>query len=227
MKYSHIPFTLTHNGKTYYTNMKYAYKMGKLLNKSVVRNKIIVPYTNWDMRIDVYTGRKTIQKDLEGNPKKISSRPVEIYGYYLVEKTTNIKSSNLPFNEIHISLDNMLKVYYKHKKEKGFTYETCKRIMNKNFNGGACFGFIFDITGDIIINLKTISKYTFHKDYLHNVCSCLSHEVLHSVLLKTDSEESNLKWDNIAIDLELQGYLGGSASEELFEEVKRRLSRGE
>lgn len=86
MKYSHIPFSLTHNGKTYYTNMKYAYKMGKLLNKEVVRNKIIVPYTNWDMRIDVYTGRKTIQKDLEGNPKKISSRPVEIYAYYLVNK---------------------------------------------------------------------------------------------------------------------------------------------
>lgn len=91
MIYSHIPFIFNHNGKTYYTNMKYAYKMARVLNKSVVRNKIVVPYTNWDMRVDVYTGRKTIQKNLDGEPKKISSHPVEIYGYYLVTKIKGVK----------------------------------------------------------------------------------------------------------------------------------------
>jgi len=86
MIYSHIPFSLNYNGKTYYTNLKYAYKIAIKLNKIVMRHIITVSYTNWDMRIDVYTGKRTIQKDLEGNPKKLSSRPVEVYGYYLVDK---------------------------------------------------------------------------------------------------------------------------------------------
>ena len=86
MFYSHIPFSITIGNKTYYTNLKYAYKIAIQLNKTVVRNKIIVPYTNWDKRIDPYTGRKTIQKNLDGDPKKLSSKPVEVYGYYLINK---------------------------------------------------------------------------------------------------------------------------------------------
>jgi len=81
---NHIPFSLNQNGKTYYTNGSYALKIGHKLGKQVLRNLITVTYTTWDTRIDVYTGKKTVQCDTDGNPKKLRTRPIQIWGYYLV-----------------------------------------------------------------------------------------------------------------------------------------------
>ena len=86
MKFPHIPFSLSLNGKTYYTNNAYAQKLGRKLGKQVIRNLITVTYTNWDTRIDAYTGRKTIQYNTDNEPIKLSTRPIQVYGYCLAEK---------------------------------------------------------------------------------------------------------------------------------------------
>lgn len=84
MKFSHIPFSYTFNGKLFYLNESYALKISRKLGKQAKRTLINVPYTNWDTRIDPYTGKKTVQCDEFGTPKKLSTKIIQVYGYYLV-----------------------------------------------------------------------------------------------------------------------------------------------
>ena len=84
MKFSHLPFSYTYCGKLFYLNQSYALKLGRTLQKEVRRTLINVPYTNYDKRIDPYTGKKTVQYNTDNEPIKTSTRIVQVYGYYLV-----------------------------------------------------------------------------------------------------------------------------------------------
>ena len=86
MKFNHLPFSYTYSGKLFYLNANYALKMARKLGKIARRTLIPVPYTTWDTRIDPYTGKKTIQYNTDNEPKKLSTKIVQVYGYYLVEK---------------------------------------------------------------------------------------------------------------------------------------------
>jgi hypothetical protein len=86
MKFNHLPFSYTYSGKLFYLNQSYALKLARKLGKTARRTLIPVPYTNWDMRIDPYTGKKTVQCNTDGEPKKLSTKIVNVYGYYLVDK---------------------------------------------------------------------------------------------------------------------------------------------
>lgn len=193
--------------------MKYAYKMANTLNKTVVRNKIVVPYTNWDMRIDVYTGKKTIQKDLEGNPKKISSRPVEIYGYYLVNKMPDIKPLFFIETDLTLSRDKLVEDYYNLRKDI-YSYEMTQRIIDDNIK--SAFAFIINPIGLIFINLNSIQYHTKNNKYYENIpeetliIKSISHEIIHHILYKYIGSEANNKFDNISDMLKpLDEYLGG------------------
>ena len=176
MKYSHIPFSLTKNGKTFYTNMKYAYKIANKLNKQVLRQKITVTYTNWDMRIDVYTGKKTIQKDLDGNPKKISSRPVEVYGYYLVDR---------------------IKKEYNEYKTLFFIKELTDKSDKLDAIEKSVMGFHNRRNKIVFINLLGINTLPLldEQTKINMIPQIITHETIHKVLW--DIGESSSEWDNI------------------------------
>lgn len=70
-------------------------------------------------------------------------------------------------------------------------------------------GFILNVTGDVKINYEACAnhyKNCGHNSIVGQIVAIISHEFMH--YLFTSDEQTNADWDNIAMELEKNGYLG-------------------
>ena len=73
-------------------------------------------------------------------------------------------------------------------------------------------GFIINVTGDVKLNYGACVNYYKthnHKTPLGQIVAIISHEYIHYLLYDNFNNEANRNWDNIAMQLEHEGYLGG------------------
>jgi hypothetical protein len=123
---------------------------------------------------------------------------------------------------IHITVEPMIKQYHKVLliKHKSYGIKPCgvsfkqyaKNLMHDHSSRETCGGFILDNTGDMKLNKWAITERNYkiynHKSPIGSVIAIISHEFMHYLL--SDDTQTNHCWDNIAHDLEQDGYLGSA-----------------
>jgi len=121
---------------------------------------------------------------------------------------------------LHITKEPMIKQYHmvllmKYKsngvKPHGISMKQyAKDLMEDYCSRKNCGGFILDNTGDVKLNkwALTLRNYEMygHKSPIGSVIGIISHEFMHYLL--TEDKQTNDAWDNIAHELERDGYLG-------------------
>jgi len=121
---------------------------------------------------------------------------------------------------LHITKEPMIKQYHgvllmKYKsngvKPHGISMKRqAEAQMEYHCSRETCGGFILDNTGDMKLNKWALTcrnyKMYGHKSPIGSVIGILSHEFMHYLL--TDIPQANDEWDNIAHELETDGYLG-------------------
>lgn len=121
---------------------------------------------------------------------------------------------------VHITKEPMVKQYHKallmrYKltgvKPHGVSMKQyAKRLMGYHCSRYSCGGFILDDTGDVKLNKYAMTERNYeiygHKSPIGSIVAIISHEFMHYLL--SDDHETNNCWDNIAHELERDGYLG-------------------
>jgi predicted SprT family Zn-dependent metalloprotease len=101
----------------------------------------------------------------------------------------------------------MIEAYSKIKPRK-----IAERDMQYYCTKADCGGFIIDGTGDVKLNYNACVKYAKmhnHKTTIGQIVAIISHEYIHYLLYDNFNNEANKNWDNIAMQLEHEEYLGG------------------